>query len=46
MVHQTLRAGVGLDPGRFNGLECLWLSSGLIRLAVTTGRGPRILSWE
>lgn len=45
MVHQILRAGVEAEPGRFNGLECLWLSNGLIRLAVTTGRGPRILSW-
>lgn len=46
MVHQTLRAWVGLDPGRFNGLECAWLGNGLIRPAVTTGRGPRILSWR
>lgn len=27
----------------FNGLACRWLSNGRVRLAVTTGRGPRVV---
>ncbi|CAA9558416.1 MAG: hypothetical protein AVDCRST_MAG18-875 [uncultured Thermomicrobiales bacterium] len=31
------------ERGEFNGLACRWLSNGRIRLAVTTGRGPRVV---
>ena len=36
---------VKVEGGSFNGLACRWLSNGLVRLAVTTGRGPRLLFW-
>lgn len=29
--------------GEFNGLPCLWLAGGGLRLAVTTDRGPRVV---
>ena len=31
------------EQGEFNGLACRWLANGRLRLAVTTGRGPRIV---
>lgn len=31
------------EQGEFNGLACRWLANGRVRLAVTTGRGPRIV---
>jgi hypothetical protein len=33
------------EQGEFNGLACRWLSNGRVRLAVTTGRGPRVVSF-
>jgi hypothetical protein len=36
---------VDIAAGDFNGMDCLWLSNGQVRLAVTTDRGPRIVSW-
>lgn len=29
----------------FNDIPCAWLTNGQIRLAVSTGRGPRVLFW-
>jgi hypothetical protein len=29
----------------FNEIPCAWLSNGRVRLAVSTGRGPRVLFW-
>jgi hypothetical protein len=34
-----------ITPGEFNGMACLWLDNGQVRLAVTTDRGPRIVFW-
>lgn len=34
-----------LDQGEFKELACAWLSNGRVKLAVTTGRGPRVLFW-
>jgi len=31
------------EQGEFNGLACRWLSNGRVRLAVTTGCGPRVV---
>ena len=31
------------EQGEFNGLACRWLSNGRLRIAVTTGCGPRIV---
>ncbi len=31
------------EQGEFNGLACRWLDNGRVRLAVTTGVGPRIV---
>lgn len=31
------------EQGEFNGLACRWLTDGRIRLAVTTGCGPRVV---
>ncbi len=31
--------------GEFGGMRCSWMDNGLVRLAVTTDRGPRIVFW-
>src|SRR5947207_1691069 len=36
---------VQITTGEFNGMACRWLGNDHVRLAVTTGRGPRILFW-
>src|SRR3954447_13488789 len=36
---------VNITAGDFNGLACLWLDNGKVRLAVTTDRGPRLVFW-
>ncbi|HBY98403.1 MAG: hypothetical protein M5U01_26050 [Ardenticatenaceae bacterium] len=36
---------ITVEEGEFNGLACVWLSNGQVRLAVTTGRGLRIVLW-
>jgi hypothetical protein len=34
---------IAQEQGEFNGLACRWLSNGRLRIAVTTGRGPRVV---
>src|ERR671935_2525211 len=34
---------VSVTVGEFNGMACRWLENEHVRLAVTTGRGPRIV---
>jgi hypothetical protein len=36
---------VEIAGGDFNGMDCLWLSNGQVRLAITRDRGPRIVFW-
>jgi hypothetical protein len=36
---------ITMEPGEFDGHACRWLSNGLVELAVTTARGPRVLFW-
>ncbi|GIV95990.1 MAG: hypothetical protein KatS3mg057_0647 [Herpetosiphonaceae bacterium] len=39
---------IDLQQGHFKDISCVWLGNGLLRLAVTTGWGPRVLfcGWE
>jgi hypothetical protein len=34
-----------IDKGEFKGLACAWLNNGQVEMAVTTGRGPRVVFW-
>lgn len=34
---------IAREQGEFNGLACRWLSNGRVRVAVTTGCGPRVV---
>lgn len=36
-------AVIAQEPGEFGGMACRWLDNGRLRLAVTTGVGPRIV---
>ena len=36
---------ITMETGEFGGHACAWLSNGLVDLAVTMARGPRVLFW-
>ena len=46
MVNDTVVGGVGVEDGSFNGHARVWLSNGLVQLAMTTARGPRVVFFD